>query len=238
MRSLYTVITRSKLGSIIIDNGLSSVIKEGGSPQSYSTDSVIIDKEAIKNFSDSELAWLNSLTLNPDSDTNETVRGLDDDVIIEPIIEEVHDDGKNNLEEVKHDDDIIPNDISELPIQVYTNFNYLGINRNANGVWYNESDSYRDIGIFLRPGIEVSENKDKRKYSDLLFDLKSFIVYDDIELYNSNASRELKEHFTKKNLQDIKYFVVKEQNNLQTHHLISEEQGLTEAPEGEEIVTL
>jgi len=32
MRSLYTVITRSRLGSIIIDNGLSSVIKEGGSP--------------------------------------------------------------------------------------------------------------------------------------------------------------------------------------------------------------
>lgn len=238
MRSLYTVITRSKLGSIIIDNGLSSVIKEGGSPQSYSTDSVIIDKEAIKNFSDSELVWLNSLTLNPDSDTSETARGLDDNVVIEPIIEEVHDDGEKNLEEVGHDNDVIPNDISELPIQVYTNFNYLGINRNDNGVWYNESDSYRDVGIFLRSGIEVSENKDKRKYSDLLFDLKSFIVYNDIELYNSNASSELKKHFTKKNLQDIKYFVVKEKNNLQTHHLISEEQGLTEAPEGEEIVTL
>lgn len=238
MRSLYTVITRSKLGSIIIDNGLSSVIKEGGSPQSYSTDSVIIDKEAIKSFSDSELTWLNSQTFNPDSETTEVTRGLNDDVIINPIIEEVKDDGKSNLEKIQQDNDIIPNDISELPIQVYTNFNYLGINRNEEGKWYNESDSYRDVGIFLRSGTEISENKDKRKYSDLLFDLKSFIVYDDIELYNTNASNELKKHFTKKNLQNIKYFVVKERNDLQIHHLISEEQGLTEAPEGEEIVTL
>jgi len=75
-----------------------------------------------------------------------------------------------------------------LPIQVYTNFNYLGINRNEDGVWYNESDSYRDIGIFVRPGIEVSEDKDKGNYADLLFDLKSFIIYNDIELYNENAS--------------------------------------------------
>ena len=238
MRSLYTVITRSRVGSIIIDNGLSSVIKEGGSPQSYSTDSVMIDKEAIKSFSDFELNWLNSLTLNPDSGVSEVNRGLNDDTVIEPIIEEIKDDGKNNLREVETDDSIIPNDISELPIQVYTNFNYLGINRNADGVWYNESDSHRDVGIFLRQGVEISENKDKRKYADLLFDLKSFIVYNDIELYNSNASSELKKHFTKKNLQNIKYFVVKEKNNLQTHHLISEEQGLTELPEGEEIITL
>lgn len=238
MRSLYTVITRSKLGSIIIDNGLSSVLKEGGSPQSYSTDSVIIDKDAIKSFSDSELAWLNSLTLNPDSEISEVNRGLNDDKIIETIDEKEEDNEKLNVEEIKNDHNIIPNDISELPIQVYTNFNYLGINRNEDGVWYNESDSYRDIGIFLRQGIDVSEDKDKRKYADLLFDLKSFIVYNDAELYNTNASNELKKHFTKKNLQDIKYFVTKEKNNLQTHHLISEEQGLTEASEGEEIITL
>lgn len=238
MRNLYTIITRSKKGSIILDNGLSEIIK-GGSPQSYSTDSVIIDKEAIKNFSDSELSWLNGLTLNPDSDETSVQRGLNDDVIIEPIIpEEDNNNEKENLKQIKEDDEIIPNDISELPIQVYTNFNYLGINRNNDEIWYNESDSYRDIGIFLRPGIEVSEDKDKRKYADLLFDLKSFIVYDDIELYNSNASSELKKHFSKKNLQDIKYFVVKEKNDLQKHHLISEEQGLVEAPEGEELVLL
>ena len=67
MRNLYTVITRSKKGSIILDNGLSEIIK-GGSPQSYSTDSIIIDKESIKNFSESELNWLNGLTLNPDAE--------------------------------------------------------------------------------------------------------------------------------------------------------------------------
>ena len=238
MRSLYTVITRSKKGSIIINNGLNSVIK-GSSPQSYSTDSVIIDKEAIKNFSDTELNWLNGLTLTPDSEETVIQRGLDDNIVIEPILpEEEQDNDSINREEIRKDDEYIPSDISELPIQVYTNFNYLGINRNKDGVWYNESDSYRDIGIFVRPGIEVSEDKDKGNYADLLFDLKSFIVYNDIELYNENASEQLKQHFSKKNLENISYFVVKEKNNLQTHHLISEEQGLEELPEGEEIITL
>ncbi len=238
MRNLYTVITRSRQGSIIIDNGLSSVIKEGGSPQSYSTDSVIIDKESIKNFSESELSWLNSLTLTPDEEIAEK-RGIDDDTVIEPIDPpEDNNSDEENEKEVGATDDVIPANISELPIQVYTNFNYLGINRTDDGVWYNESDSYRDVGIFVRPGTELSENKDKRNYADLLFDLKSYIIYDDVEVYNGTASSQLKEHFSKKNLQDVKYFVVKEKNNLQTHHLISEEQGLTEAAEGEEIITL
>ncbi len=238
MRNLYTVITRSKEGSIILDNGLSEIIK-GGTPQSYSTNSVIIDKDAIKNFSESELNWLNNLTLNPEAEETNVQRGLNEDNVIEAIIpEEDNTNEKDNAEEIQKDNEIIPKDISELPIQVYTNFNYLGINRNDDEVWYNESDSYRDIGIFLRKGTEVSEDKDKRKYSNLLFDLKSFIVYDDIELYNSNASAELKKHFTRKNLRDIKYFIVKEKNDLQKHHLVSEEQGLTEAPEGEELVLL
>ena len=239
MRNLYTVITRSKQGSIIVDNGLSSIIKEGGSPQSYSTDSVIIDKESIKSFSESELNYLNNLTLNPEAEEVVKSRGLDDNAIIEPIIPDEKIDIKDNFKEIERDDSVIPTDISELPIQVYTNFNYLGINRKEDtGTWYNELDSHRDIGIFLRTGTEIDSDKEKRNYSNLLFDLKSFIVYDDIELYNEKASQELKRHFSKKNLKDIQYFVVKEKNDLQTHHLVSEEQGLIEAPEGEEIVTL
>jgi len=76
----------------------------------------MIDKEAIKSFSDSELNWLKSLTLNPDSGVTEVNRGLNDDAVIEPIIEEVKDDGKDNLKEIENDDSILPNDISELPI--------------------------------------------------------------------------------------------------------------------------
>ena len=127
--------------------------------------------------------------MNPDSEETVIQRGLDDNTVIEPILpEEEQDNDSINREEIRKDDEYIPSDISELPIQVYTNFNYLGINRNEDGVWYNESDSYRDIGIFVRPGIEVSEDKDKGNYADLLFDLKSFIIYNDIELYNENAS--------------------------------------------------
>lgn len=234
MRNLYTVITRSRKGSIIIDNGLSNIIK-GNLPQSYSTNSVIIDKKAVKDFSDFELGWLNSLTLSPTADTPE-VRGITPDVEIEPIIPD--DEIITSETEIKAEINIGNTITNSNPIQVYTNFNYLGINRNSDGIWSNNSDSYRDVGIFLRTGNEVKENSDKRKYSDMLFDLKSYIIYDDSSLFNTTASALLKQHFSQTNLENIQYFVVKESYNPEIHHLISEEQGLEELPEGEEIYTL
>ena len=67
-----------------------------------------------------------------------------------------------------------------MPIHVYSNFNYLGINRrieNKRGVWFNEDDSYRDIGIFLRKGTDLIEDEDKQIYVDKLLDLKSSILF-------------------------------------------------------------
>ena len=234
MRNLYTVITRSKEGSIIVDNGLSSIIK-GSSPQSYTTDSVIINKDAIKEFSTYELNWLNSLTLNPQEEI-EVKRGLNNDQVIDAVLPKEEDNQDNNQEDEEVTDSEITKDI---PIQIYTNFNYLGINRDSETTnWSNEDDSHRDVGIFMRKGSQATTDEEKNKYSNLLFDLKSFIVFDDIALYNSNASSQLKKIFSKKNLENIKYFVVKESYDSQIHHLISEEQGLEELTDGEIIYTL
>lgn len=236
MRNLYTVITRSKQGSIIIDNGLSGIIK-GGSPQSYTTDSVIINKDAIKEFSNYELEWLNSLTLNPTGDNIQVQRNIDPQKEIVAILP---DNEIENNDSIRNEDQYEIENIGEsIPIQIYTNFNYLGINRDSKSTeWYNEDDSRRDVGIFLKKGKKASTNDQKRKYANLLFDLKSYIIYDDIPLYNSTASNQLKKEISKENLEGIKYFVVKESYDSQVHHLISEEQGLEELPDGETIYTL
>jgi hypothetical protein len=44
-------------------------------------------------------------------------------------------------------------------------------------VWFNEDDSYRDIGIFLRKGTDLIEDEDKQIYVDKLLDLKSSILF-------------------------------------------------------------
>jgi len=67
MRKLYTIITRSRNGSLIINNGLTSIIGDS-EDQSYSTDVVQFNQESIDNFINAELERLNNLQLNPESE--------------------------------------------------------------------------------------------------------------------------------------------------------------------------
>jgi len=83
---------------------------------------------------------------------------LKKDKIIE--VEPEPDDSKIKPTEGKNEEvglDPLPqkNISRSLPVHVYSNFNYLGINRkveNEKGIWFNNDDSHRDIGIFLRKG--------------------------------------------------------------------------------------
>jgi hypothetical protein len=49
MSNLYTLITRSRKGSILKDNGLSSIIG-GAEKKENTTDSVILNPEAVAKF--------------------------------------------------------------------------------------------------------------------------------------------------------------------------------------------
>lgn len=241
MQNLYTVITRSKKGSVIIDNGLTGLIK-GAEPQSYSTDSIILNDDSISKFSEKELQWLNELTLNPEelSSQKKVPAKLSEDKEIPVVLPDEEKDNtiERDSENKEIERKILPKNIDQYPLQVYTNFTYLGINRDASSkVWSNEDDSYRDIGIFLRNGETASTDKEKENLSNKLYDLKSFFLHG-LDSYDINASRDLKSRFTVDDLKQATYYVVKETSDTQKHHLIVQGQGLRDLPEGETLYTL
>ena len=247
MQSLYTIITRSKEGTMIANNGLTDIIG-GNAPQTYNSPTVNLNKEAIEQFSKYELDWINKHTWNPTEKeevkkVTTPINPIKKEKVISvpeeetPVIAPVTIKEEND-EEVKKDDNINIPHSRNLPVHVYTNFNYLGINRRVEddgSIWYNESNSHSDIGIFLRPGEELKENSDKQLYVNRLLDLKSAIIF-----YNEYAtySSDIFNIVPRKNLKDAKFFITKESYDLQKHHLITEEQDLKELEEGKIIYTL
>ena len=243
MQSLYTILTRSKDGTMLVNNGLLEIIG-GNAPQNYNSPTTNLNTEAIEQFSKYELDWINNHKWNPQKkEVKIKSEPLKKDKIIEvepepddPKIKPVE--GKNN--DVPADDPLPPKSNNKsLPIHVYSNFNYLGINRrieNKKGVWFNEDDSYRDIGIFLRKGTDLIEDEDKQIYVDKLLDLKSSILFQ--KFGTGNYVSDVFNYIPRKNLENATYWVVREEYDLQKHHLITEEQDLEELPEKTIIYTL
>ena len=242
MQSLYTILTRSRNGTMIVNNGLSEII-EGNSSQSYNAPTVNLDTASIDAFSKYELDWINKYTWNPTKNNNVVKpKVITKEEVIEvpeiesPTISPVV--GENEKEEEVDRKVIDVPATKSFPIHIYTNFNYLGINRDEKDkLWYNESDSHRDLGIFLRKGDgNIKENSDKKFYVDKLLDLKSAIIFDKVETgtYNSDIFNIV----SRDSLKDAKYYVVREEYNSQIHHLVTEEQDLEELPDGTVIYTL
>ena len=241
MQSLYTILTRSEDGTMLVNNGLSEIIG-GNDSQNYNSPTINLDEAAIKQFAKDELEWLNNHTWNPSDKKYEVKQEIKKNKIIE--VEPEPDDPK--VKPVKGDNgpggdfDDYPKTIRKsLPIHVYTNFNYLGINRRIEdnkGVWFNDNDIHEDLGIFLRKGMELKEDDEKQIYVNKLLDLKSSILFQ--KFGTGNYVSDVFNYIPRKNLETATYWIVKETYNLQKHHLITEEQDLKELPEGTVIFTL
>jgi len=183
MQSLYTILTRSEDGTMLVNNGLSEIIG-GNDSQNYNSPTINLDETAIKQFAREELEWLNNHDWNP---SNKEYKSKKESVKKDKIIEVEPEPDDPKVKPVEGDNepggdfDDYPKTVRKsLPIHVYTNFNYLGINRRIEdnkGVWFNDNDIHEDLGIFLRKGMELKEDDEKQIYVDKLLDLKSAILF-------------------------------------------------------------
>ena len=227
MRKLYTIITRSKKGALIIDNGLTNIIGNSDE-QSYSTDVVQFNSESIKQFIDMELKRLEDLKLNPEAEITEEEKETPDPkktIEVKPGIDNVLnkplDEKESRREEEKKTEELpIPEEIQEnnLPIHTYTNFNLLGVPRLDDGTWV--AGSRRDIGIFLDNNTKDPNEKDR--LVDLFMDLKSNILNND---GFENLPQEARIRIgSEENLKNARYFIVKETYDPSIHRFVTIEQ--------------
>ena len=228
MRSLYTIITRSSKGALIINNGLTNIIGNSDE-QSYSTDVVQFNPESIKQFIDMETQRLENLKLNPEAELSEEVEketpdpkkaievkpGIDN-VLNKPLDEEE----SRRKEEKKNEELPLPEEIQDnnLPIHTYTNFNLLGVPRLDDGTWV--TGTRRDVGIFLDNNTKDPNEKDR--LVDLFMDLKSNILNND---GFENLPEEARIRIgSEENLKNARYFIVKETYDPGIHRFVTIEQ--------------
>lgn len=237
MRNLYTIITRSKKGSLIIDNGLTSVIGNS-EDQSYSTDIIQFNKESIDNFIQFESGRLNNLQLNPETESNSKEQekqvpnpkeAIKVKQGIKSPLNKPLDENETNKKESKKLESLSVT--KKLPIHTYTNFNILGIQRDSNGTYI--AGEKRDVGIFVNENI--TDNNEKVRVKDLYMSLKSNILNNDgFENLPIDVKVVIK---NEQNLKNARYYVVREKYNPEIHHFITIEQN-QKPPKNDTIYTL
>ena len=241
IKDLYTMISRSRKGTIIIDNdNISSVISNvedifTGTPSSF-------DK-AIKNFRKDRTVKINEALLkitevinniikNEEIKNEEPVLGSKKD---KPVPKEIKgtsmtvsdlekddepgqdnsDDRKGELKRAKDEE---RNSFQNMttPIRVYGNVSYSGIDIFEKDEWTNPEDSRRDLGIFLRKGEVISKGTDKYQLVRRLLDLKSLILYgvDQFDSDSRTIDKTIKDLFTRESLDNIEYYIsVEDESN-------------------------
>lgn len=246
MQDLYTMITRSRKGSIIIDNGLSSSI-EGNKQENYTTNAITLNPQSIEEFTKTKLEELNSLDLTPRNLTNneepqeisEEPLEVTESIDVPPIPIEIgpqfnseEDEEENQEVEVKEEP------ISENPFSCYSNITFTGlstIERDGKQVWI-KSNSLRDLDILLdedtqkyfhesQRKTELASSEEQKEYSSYLLKLKSYIHFGG----NFNKLPNiLKNIFKQSDFKDIEYYIVSEDQDSSKHTILRTQQGLTE----------
>lgn len=217
LQDLYTMMSRSKEGTIFMDNGLSSIIKNKQESIYARVTSV---RESAEDFRMYKLQELETLTLS--EETKSETEESEETVETEEPKELVH---KDN-EEAKEDEEVrvqglrnqFAND-NNYPIRVYGNVHLLGVSRTdvtidgkPEHVWENKDNSYQDIGIFLRPGEIVSDGKRKNELVQDLLDLKSVFLFG-VEENHHLLSEDKRRRFTKKSFKDASYHIQVKDND-------------------------
>ena len=240
MRSLYTIITRSQKGALIINNGLTNIIGTSDE-QSYSTNVIQFNPESIKQFIDMETQRLEKLKLHPEAEVAEEEKEIPDPkkaIEVKPGIDNVlnkplNEEESRRKEEEKTEELPLPDEIQDnnLLIHTYTNFNLLGVPRLDDGTWV--TGTRRDVGIFLDNNTKDPNEKDR--LVDLFMDLKSNILNND---GFDNLSQEAKIRIgSEENLKNARYFIVKETYDPGIHRFVTIEQN-QKPPKDSTIYTL
>lgn len=234
LNNLYTIITRSKHGSILIDNGLTNVIK-GSVQEQYSNNNVGITPEITEQYVNEKINFLNSLNLSREIPLEEKEEPLTQETIIDgEQFEEENKETEENQEEEPETEDDSYLDIEaeqETITPVYGNLNLSGLIMDQNSKKLHKSGN-RDLGIFLEDGQEIDI---KDRPLEVLYELKSLIHFDRLSDSFWYDQSKVRNFFTLEELQNIKYYVSAEDYNPQTHRLLTKEAGYEE---GEQIFSV
>ena len=215
---LYTLITRSTKGTILIDKGLSNIIQsvESEFNGEYSGLSTSVQKFRDKRLPEIEKALVDNpeVSEQPQVDpTTDQGEGSNEPITIggqkvsqEEIQEEItpiKEDGDNSEEETESaSEEMEQNTILSSPVTTYSSISYSGINT-AGDIWVNDSNSTSDLGIFVKPGQEVKEGKVELMRK--VIQLKNLIIYG--SEYYDRLPPETREIFSKDSFNNIQYFI-------------------------------
>lgn len=238
-KDLYTLITRSTKGTILLDNGLSKLVKNVESEyngeysgleqsvQKFRETRIPEIEKALEDNKEEEIQQDDSGTndeskdnkgtdqQNDQQDNQEDTQEIKDEKPInvagqiitdEQLHEEqepVTDNGDNTYEESEsNQDELNQSTILDNPITVYSSVSYSGINT-ANDTWVNDTNSVSDLGIFVKPGEQVT--KGKVGLMKKVIQLKNIIIYG-IDYYD-RLPPETKEIFSKDSFENAQYFI-------------------------------
>ena len=244
LQDLYTTITRSRKGSIILDNGLSDNIS-GSKQETYTTDAITLNPQSIEEFTKTKLEELNSMdltprNLQPQERQKTSTEPLEKDTPIEvpqpPIEISKQTNSEDNRSETEETEPTYSEPISENPYTCYSNITFTGLTtqeRNGQQVWV-KNGSLRDLDIFLDEDVqkyypekhrkfELANSKDQKEYSLYLKKLQGFLHfggdYNSLPIIIKNA-------FAEQDFNNVEYFIVSEDQDLDKHSILRIQQGL------------
>lgn len=218
LRDLYTMISRSRNGTILIERGDLSKFHSLENELTGTTSM----KSAIKLFRDQRIPTIQNIAESlieekvevstqgtEESETSEYGGPIEGTHItqeeLEPESEPMKDNSHFNEEEAnqsKEDDEKTIETIN-TPIRCYSNVSYSGIP--LNDVWTNNADVRRDLGIFVRKGDIIREGSDKRQLVRKLLQLKCIFNYG---VSNWNLlPKDIKERFTAESFTNAEYYI-------------------------------
>lgn len=216
LRDLYTMISRSRKGTIVVQNG---DLSKFHSIENDLTGTTSI-KNAISQFRETRLPIIQSIVDNLDEYSNqpsEPPKGPDNKVEgtnsttdqLEPEKEPQKDNDTFNSAEVdqseaEEQDTLI---YDGTPVRCYSNVSYSGIpKRESNAPWTNVNNSNRDLGIFINNTDIIKDGKDKDAVVRKLLQLKCIFNYGVEQNYNL-LPKEIRDRFSKESFNNAEYYI-------------------------------
>ena len=239
LRDIYTMISRSRKGSIVIDNKLSTIVNNV--QEEYTTKYEKLSEENIKMFRDERLQYIEDLlasikpeeiVVEPSKPTTEEPTKKEEPIKKEePTEEPAKKEEPEETPPVKNVSDVEKDKVQTEEVKdfeklttgyrAYGNVQFKGnITSDDRNRWIPKGGPIRDLGLF-RPNADgfLATNTEERRHlvRDLNF-IKSLFLYDlDIDLYDLPES--LRTVVTKKQLKDATFHLVAEDKG-EEHDLI------------------
>ena len=222
LKDLYTMITRSTQGTILVDNNLSNIIES--QETKFSGQYKGLDS-SVQKFREKRIPEIDkAIEENPEI-INQTTQQSD---VSSEQISQQNNEGEPPIPNNEDDDsapesepEIIENNVQEYqesindedeahvipdaPISVFSSISYSGINTSQKGNWVNDNNSTTDLGIFVKPGESIKGSEIKAAVFKVR-QLKAVFQYG-IENEYSSLPNEIKFKFSKEAFDNAKYFI-------------------------------